>query len=136
MVATVKAATAAVLWKRMDRVQATIDQRTTGGNPILDAIRRDPTQIMRLAGMTPDPWQARILSRCFDRLIILASRQVGKSETAGALALREALLRPGALVLILSPSLRQSSELFKAKVLPVYSALGRPLAATRSTLRM
>jgi hypothetical protein len=58
---------------------------------------------------------------------------VGKSLTAGALALREALLNPGSLTLLLSPTLRQSSELFRSKVLLLYSALGRPLAASQET---
>jgi len=44
-----------------------------------------------------------------------------------ALALREALVRPGSLVLLLSPSLRQSTELFR-KVLNLFTALGRPAA--------
>jgi hypothetical protein len=66
-------------------------------------------------------------------VLILASRQVGKSLTAGALALREALLRPGSLTLLLSPTLRQSGELFRDKVMRLYGALGRPLAATQET---
>jgi hypothetical protein len=62
---------------------------------------------------------------------------VGKSLTAGAIALREALLRSGSLVLLLSPSLRQSSELFRDKVMRLYGALGRPLAAhSESALRL
>jgi hypothetical protein len=63
----------------------------------------------------------------------LASRQSGKSLSAAALALREALGRPGSLVLLLSPSLRQSGELFRDKLLRLYDALGRPLAATQET---
>lgn len=46
---------------------------------------------------------------------------------ASALALREALLRPGALVLVLSPSLRQSGEFFRAKLLRLWRRLGCPL---------
>src|SRR5262249_20036725 len=53
-----------------------------------------------------------------------------------ALALRTALLQAGALVLLLSPSLRQSGELFR-KVLDLFNALGRPLAvAAESALRL
>jgi len=61
---------------------------------------------------------------------MLAARQCGKSQTAAALALREALLVPKSLVLLLSPALRQSAELFKDKVLPLYHALGRPVPTT------
>jgi hypothetical protein len=66
-------------------------------------------------------------------MMFLCSRQAGKSLTAAALALRDALLRPGALVLLLSPTQRQSGELFKAKVRRVYGALGRPVPATQET---
>jgi hypothetical protein len=57
---------------------------------------------------------------------MLASRQSGKSLTAAALALKAALLEPPALVLLLSPSQRQSSELFQSKVLPLWRDLGSP----------
>jgi hypothetical protein len=68
---------------------------------------------------------------------MLASRQTGKSLTAGALALLEALLWPGALVLILSRSQRQAAELFRDKVMRLFEALGRPLAAeAESALRL
>lgn len=55
---------------------------------------------------------------------------------AAALALRKALLRSESLVLLLSRSGRQSGELYR-KVLDIYSALGRPVAATyASALRL
>jgi hypothetical protein len=57
---------------------------------------------------------------------MLCSRQSGKSQTAAALALRAALLEAPALVLLLSPTLRQSGELFRDKVLPLWRALGCP----------
>src|SRR5262249_15121023 len=79
------------------------------------------------AGYAPDPWQTALLRSCSDRVLILASRQVGKSLTSAALALREALLRPRSLVLLLSPSLRQSGELFRDKVRVLYDALGQPV---------
>lgn len=84
---------------------------------------------MVMAGRQPDPWQTRLIHRSFDRVLIVASRQCGKSEVAGALAVKEAVLRAGALVLLLSPTLRQSSELFRSKVLNFYGAIGRPLSA-------
>jgi hypothetical protein len=57
---------------------------------------------------------------------MLCSRQSGKSQTAAGLALRSALLEAPALVLLLSPTLRQSGELFRDKVLPLWRALGCP----------
>jgi hypothetical protein len=70
-------------------------------------------------------------------MLLLCSRQSGKSQTAAALALREALLHPRALVLLLSPTLRQSGELFRDKVKRLYNAMGRPVATRQeSTLSM
>src|SRR5262249_59610271 len=55
---------------------------------------------------------------------------------AAALALRTALLRPRSPVLLLSPSLRQSSELFR-KILDLFNALERPVAVrAESALRV
>ncbi len=93
-----------------------------------DALRLalDPALILRAQGLPPDPWQEELL-RCPHRQILLnCSRQAGKSTTLAALALHTALFRQGSLVLLLSPSLRQSLELFR-KVLDAYRALGRPM---------
>jgi hypothetical protein len=55
---------------------------------------------------------------------------------SAALALHTALVQPRAPVLLLSPSLRQSSELFR-KVLDLFNALDRPLRVTaESALRL
>jgi hypothetical protein len=100
---------------------------------VLDRIRDDPTHVLTAAGMTPDQWQRQLLEYMGDRMLLLCSRQAGKSQVAGALALREALLRPGSLVLLLSPTQRQSSELFKVAFLPLWHALGRPVPATQES---
>ena len=64
---------------------------------------------------------------------MLITRQGGKSLTAAAIAVREALLRPPALVLLLSPTLRQSGELFRDKVKRLYNGLGWPVPAAQET---
>jgi Terminase large subunit, T4likevirus-type, N-terminal len=64
--------------------------------------------------------------------LLLCSRQAGKSTTAAGLALGEALLTPKATVLLLSPSERQSGELFR-KARDLYHGLGRPIPAIRQT---
>jgi hypothetical protein len=64
--------------------------------------------------------------------LLLCSRQAGKSSVSAALAVRTALLEAGSPVLLLSPSQRQSAELFR-KVLDLYGALGRPVPAVRET---
>jgi hypothetical protein len=83
--------------------------------------------------MPPDEWQADLLRAHDDRILMLCTRQGGKSQTASALALREALLVPDSLVLMLSPTQRQSGELFKDKFLRLYNALGRPVPATQES---
>ncbi len=61
--------------------------------------------------------------------MLLCSRQAGKSSVAAALAMQTALLDAPALVLLLSPSQRQSAELYR-KTADVNRALGRPIPAT------
>jgi len=96
----------------------------------------DPVLLAERAGITPDPRQATVLRSRSPRLLLNCSRQSGKSTTTGVLAVHTALYQPGALVLLLSPSLRQSQELFK-KCLDVYRVAGRPVPAdAESALRL
>ncbi len=87
------------------------------------ALTLDPAAMMRAAGLEPDPWQAELLRSEARAALLLCSRQSGKSTTAAATALHEALYRGPALVLLLSPSLRESQELFRS-VAGMYGALG------------
>jgi hypothetical protein len=90
---------------------------------------------MRRAGMPPDQWQIRLLRSKAERTLLLCSRQSGKSTVTAAMALHEVLFRPKSLVLLLSPSLRQSQELFR-KVTDFRNRLGEPIAiAEESALR-
>jgi hypothetical protein len=92
------------------------------------ALALDPSLILRAQGLAPDPWQRDFLL-CADRQVLLnCCRQSGKSTTTAARALHEALFRPRSLVLLLSPTQRQSAELFR-KVRDAYDALGRPVPA-------
>lgn len=96
----------------------------------------DPVTFARAAGLTPDPWQAAVLRATASRQLLNCSRQSGKSTTAATLALHTALYTPGSLVLVLSPSQRQSGELFKT-VLGLYHAAGAPVpTAAESALRL
>jgi len=65
------------------------------------------------AKLVPDPWQADVLRSNTKRLLLNCCRQAGKSTIAAALAAHTVIHKPGALVLLVSPSLRQSSELFR-----------------------
>lgn len=102
-------------------------------SPALGRLRQDPARLLADAGIAPDPWQAQLLRSSDPRRLLLCARQVGKSTVAAALALKAALLAPPALVLLLSPTLRQSGELFRDKVLRLYGALGRPVPAAQET---
>lgn len=89
-------------------------------------MRLDPVQMARKAGIEPDPWQARLLRSQAQRVLVNCSRQSGKSTTTAVLTDHTALRRENATVLLLSPTLRQSSLLFK-KCLEVYRAIDKPV---------
>jgi hypothetical protein len=65
---------------------------------------------------TPDPWQQQLLRSTSRWVMLNCCRQSGKSTTTSIVALHTAIYDPGALVLCVSPSLRQSRELF-AKII-------------------
>ncbi|TYT27641.1 terminase [Luteimonas viscosa] len=95
----------------------------------------EPASVMRDAGMQPDAWQEAVLNSDSRRMLLLCSRQSGKSTTCASLAVHQALYDPG-LVLLIAPAQRQSSELFR-KVREVYTALPDvPRIVQESALRM
>jgi hypothetical protein len=78
--------------------------------------------------VTPDPWQADLLRSTATRLLLLASRQSGKSHTVALLGAHTALYEDNALVLIVAPTERQSKETFR-KMVGAFHALGWPVPA-------
>jgi hypothetical protein len=88
--------------------------------------------MMVATGLDPDPWQTSYLRSEAERLLLLCFRQSGKSTATAALALTTAIYEPESLVLLLSPSLRQSGELYK-KVYDGYERLGRPIAVVEDS---
>jgi hypothetical protein len=96
------------------------------------ALALDPALILAARGIMPDPWQRELLLSRERQILLNCSRQSGKSTVVSALALHTALFTTGALVLLLSPSQRQSAEIFR-KVLDAYKALGKPLPARQQT---
>jgi hypothetical protein len=85
----------------------------------------DAVEMMARAIGQPDDWQVQVLREPAPRALWLCCRQSGKSTTTAVLALHQALTQPESLIILLSPSLRQSQELFK-KVVYTYRALGNP----------
>lgn len=93
------------------------------------ALALDPASALREAlGMEPDPWQERLLRSRAPRILLNIHRQAGKSTVTGALAAHEAVYVPGSLILLVSPTERQSQELLR-KALDVYRGLGHPVPA-------
>ncbi|MHB0874511.1 MAG: terminase large subunit domain-containing protein [Anaerolineae bacterium] len=74
-----------------------------------------------------DAWQVAALCWEGKRALWNVARQCGKSTIAAVVGLHTALYQPGALVLLVSPSLRQSSELFR-KVADLHGRLTPPPA--------
>lgn len=104
------------------------------------ALALDPTLLFELRGLTPDPWQRELLRSTAPRILLNCCRQAGKSTTVAALALHTILFTPGSLVLLLSRSQRQSSELFR-KVIEFHQAVEShavkaPQVAAQSALRL
>jgi hypothetical protein len=105
----------------------------------LERARADLVSLMLRDQMPRDPVAlAEALRSTSRRLLLNCARQSGKSTTTAVLALHRALFVPDSLVLMVSPGLRQSSELFK-KSLAFYRRLNRPVPAeaeTRLTLEL
>ena len=96
----------------------------------------DPVEWARSVRFDVDPMQAKVLQSTGRAMLLNWCRQSGKSTTAAALALHSATYQPGTLALLLSPSLRQSAELFR-KVAGLYGAMSEPVPAeAESTLRL
>lgn len=95
----------------------------------------DPVLFAGDCGITPDPWQADLLHDRPKRSLLLCSRQSGKSTVTALLALWTAIYEAPALILLLSPSQRQSGELFKS-VMGFHARLpGAPRLAAESALK-
>lgn len=105
--------------------------------PDPDAEPMGPLAFARASGYEPDLWQAAVLESDAQKHLLLCSRQAGKSQCAAWLAAHEAAFTPGALVLMLAPSLRQSSELFR-RARGVLRAVGdlAPAVLEESVLRV
>ena len=97
----------------------------TGDVPALS-----PVTLAAHAGFTLDAWQRDVLTSTAHQIILLVTRQGGKSTVSSIRALHRALYTPASLVLLLAPSYRQSKELFR-KVKDTCAALpfSAPLAS-------
>lgn len=98
----------------------------------------DPVLFANDCGITPDTWQADLLRSSFGRALralLLCSRQSGKTTVTALIALWVALYEAPALVIIVSPSQRQSAEMFRT-VMRFHSHLeGAPALLGESALK-
>ena len=95
----------------------------------------DPCLLASDVGIVPDDWQAKLLRERPRRALLCCARQSGKTVVTVLLALWVALYEVPALVLILSPSLRQSGEVFRT-LMGFYAKLkGAPELRQESVLR-
>ena len=77
------------------------------------ALHAYPDQFMEYIGMPPDPWQKEFLCTRAKNSLLLCGRQTGKSTTTAMAVMHEAEFYAPALILLLSPSERQSKEILK-----------------------
>jgi hypothetical protein len=121
--------------KHLDDLRTRIKAVEACGSENRPAWFHDPASFFcACTGHPPDGWQRDVLDSQDSRLLLCCSRQSGKSTTTAVLALRLALLKPRSLVLMLSPSERQSGELF-LKSMTYFQALGSPLPTEKLTER-
>jgi hypothetical protein len=96
----------------------------------------DPVLLARDCGIDPDPVQAELLTSTERKILLCCSRQWGKSTTSALLGLHAALYSAPALIVLISPSQPQSTELFK-KVHGFWAQLsGAPHAEQESLTRL
>jgi hypothetical protein len=117
---------------------ATIDKRLArlAGELAPPPAPRTAAQIAAELGMTLDPWQAEIATSPARQILLLCSRQAGKSTVAALLGLETALSVPGSLTLILSPAERQSKLLFHTLMTYYGKLVGRIPADVENRLSL
>jgi hypothetical protein len=96
----------------------------------------DPVLLARDCGIDPDPVQASLLTSTSRKVLINACRQWGKSTVTGLIALHAALYEAPAMIILVSPSQPQSTELFK-KIHDAWAKLpGAPESRQETLTRM
>jgi hypothetical protein len=97
----------------------------------------DPVIFAQDCGITtPDAWQAELLRSTARRALLLCSRQSGKSTVTALLALWVAIFEAPALIVIVSPSQRQSAEMLRSIALFHAKLDGAPSLLGESVLKM
>ena len=71
----------------------------------------DAVSFFERQGLTADPWQRDVLNDQARHIVMKCSRQSGKSTVVGTKVMHHAKTKPGAMVILGSPTQRQSAEL-------------------------
>lgn len=96
-----------------------------------------PAALMEQAGLYPDPWQRAMFESQSRRVLLLCSRQSGKSTSTAAMMLAQTLSAPKQLALLVCPAERQSKEYLHDKVMPLYEPQRATMpAVSESTLHL
>jgi len=106
------------------------DQTARFLDTLADSI--DPVRFAARLGIVCDPWQVQALRSKEKRILLLCGRQTGKTTVSAIRCLWQALYEPNSLILLVSPTLRQSGEGFK-RITAFYERLGRPLPTKQET---
>jgi hypothetical protein len=104
------------------------EQRITLGRDFAMAL--DPVLMARACGIEPDEKQAEFLRSTAPRALLCCTRQWGKSFCAALAALHVAVYQAPALIVVVSPSLQQSTELYRK----ISELLGKLPGAPKTTL--
>lgn len=91
----------------------------------------DPVRFAESLSFDAEPWQATLMRSRSARALVLSARQVGKSTTVSYRALHRSVYQPGALVLIVSPTQRQSDEQLH-QLTTLYRGMGEQPRPTKS----
>jgi len=98
--------------------------------------RLTAVELAERCGITPDEWQKDLLVSKDRQVILLCARQTGKSTITALVALHQAVFTSGSLVLVLSPSQRQSQECYR-KIRDFYNTLSAvPEVVQESALKL
>jgi hypothetical protein len=91
----------------------------------------DPVYLMKQLSLRPYKYQLSFLKDTSSRIVVKAGRQTGKSTAVALLTIQFAIM-PNKTILIISPSLRQSSELLR-KIRRFVSRLDIPVCKDTSS---
>lgn len=100
------------------------------------ALALDPVALAGAVDIRPDPWQRDILRSDARRILLNGCRQSGKSTMTALLAVHSALFEADSLVLLMSPTLRQSQELFRKAIDIHHAVAGAEQTEAESSLRL